>query len=310
MKKLTHLLFLLCPLAGLYAQQDPQYNLYQFNQMVINPAYAGARDGLAAIGSIRQQWVGFDGAPQTTCLSIHTPIAKKNIGVGLTIINDVMGPRNVISAYGNFAYILKLNNKNRLSFGLNSGYNRYQFKFSELNFKQGENIPSQFQANQNAGVLDINGGIYLRNASYFVGASVTHINSAKVYNYKLETTGTPFTYRLNTHLFLTAGKSFIINKNLIFAPTVLVKIVNSSYDPDFNFNFFIHKKLWLGVFYRNGYGPGGLLQYYVNNKFRVAYSYDSGIKDARRLGGSHEIMFGYDFAGVAPKTKMINPRFL
>jgi hypothetical protein len=66
--------------------------------------------------------------------------------------------------------------------------------------------------------------------------------------------------------------------------------------------------LWLGVFVRGGYGPGALLQYYITNKFKVAYSFDTGSKDARRLGASHEVMIGFDFSGA--KSKMVNPRFL
>jgi len=310
MKKLLHLLTPILFFTGLMAQQDPHYNLYQFNQMIINPAYAGARDGLSTVLTTRQQWVGFDGAPKTTCASVHTPIMKKNIGVGLTLINDIMGPRNVISAYGNFSYILKLSNKSKLSFGINAGYNRYQFRFSEIRFKEGIEIPSELSTIQNRGTLDINSGLYYRNSNFFMGLSATHINSPNVYTYKEQTTGAKYVYKVRTHLFLTVGRSFIVNKNLVFAPTTLIKVVNDRYSMDFNANFFIMKKMWFGVFYRNGYGPGALMQYYVSNKFRVAYSYDTGLKDARRLGGSHEITLGYDFAGVTPKTKMINPRFL
>jgi hypothetical protein len=35
-----------CVLFG-KAQQDAQYNLYQFNPLIINPAFAGARDVLS-----------------------------------------------------------------------------------------------------------------------------------------------------------------------------------------------------------------------------------------------------------------------
>ena len=65
------------------AQQDPQYNLYQFNQMVINPAYAGARDGISIVANVRNQWVGFDGAPKTSVISGHAPILNKNVGIGI-----------------------------------------------------------------------------------------------------------------------------------------------------------------------------------------------------------------------------------
>lgn len=293
---------------GMEAQQDPQYNLYQFNQMVINPAYAGSRDGISAVASNRQQWVGFDGAPKTTCASVHGPILNKNLGLGLTLVNDMMGPRNVTSVYGNFAYILKLTPKMRLSFGLNAGYNRYQFNFDKIGFKDTE-VPSQLLTSINKGTLDINGGLYLKAKSFFVGFSATHINTPTVYSYTADNALLgKFSYRLGTHMFLTAGYSFVLDKDLVFAPTILVKAVGNSMSMDVNANFFLYKKMWLGVFYRNGYGPGGLISYYITNQFRVGLSYDTGLKNATRLGPSFEGMIGFDIAGS--KSKIINPRFL
>src|SRR4051812_11292005 len=131
--KLSAVLLMLMTVS-LSAQQDPQYNLYQFNPLVINPAYAGARDALQVIGAHRQQWLGFPGAPVTSCLSVHAPVFGRKLGVGLTVVNDEIGPRNVISAYGYIAYILKISEDMKLSFGVNAGYNRYQFNFTEISF--------------------------------------------------------------------------------------------------------------------------------------------------------------------------------
>lgn len=310
---MKHIYFFICLVMAVLmgkAQQDPQYNLYQFNQLIINPAYAGARDGLSIIASNRQQWVGFDGAPKTTCLSIHAPLMRKHLGVGLTVINDILGPRNVTSVYGNVAYILKLNRKLRLSFGLNAGYNRYQFNFNRITFSSTETSASPLLQNQTKGALDINTGVFLRSSRFFVGLSSTHITQPGIYDVKADTnvTNNDLIAHLQTHLFLTAGYSWKLNEEVIFAPTILLKEVNGRFGLDINANFFLFKKLWLGAFYRAGYGPGALLQYYVTNQFRVAYSYDTGLLDARKLGGSHEIMIGFDFG--SSKTKMINPRFL
>ena len=82
-------IFLFGIVGGLaFAQQDPQYNLYQFNPLIINPAYAGARDGLSIVADVRNQWVGFDGAPKTSIISGHSPILNKNVGVGFTLIDE------------------------------------------------------------------------------------------------------------------------------------------------------------------------------------------------------------------------------
>ena len=290
------------------AQQDAQYNLYQFNQMIINPAYAGARDGLSVIAAMRQQWSGFDGAPQTTCLSMHAPVLKNKLGIGMTIVSDKMGPRDVIGAYANVAYILKLSQEAKLHFGVNAGYNRYQFHYSDLKFKNEEAPPEVYQ-NQNIGTLDINGGLFFRMKSFFLGVSATHLNDENLYTFSANNSDSgKVSYKLHMHIFGTIGKSWQCGENLVFAPTLLVKQVKGTVGVDVNMNFFIYKKLWLGAFYRYGYGPGGLLQYYVTNRFKVGYSYDSGLNDARRLGGSHEVMLGLDFSGT--KATIINPRFL
>lgn len=307
MKKIITIVSLTVFSLGMNAQQDPQYTLYQFNQMIINPAYAGARDALAIVALNRQQWVGFNGAPKTTCLSVHGPVLNKNLGLGLTLVNDVMGPRNVIGIYGNVAYILRLTNKMKLSFGVNGGYNRYQFNFNKIEFKK-EEAPPELLQNLSKGTLDINSGLYLRTNSFFMGISATHINNPSIYSYEASLGSGKYTYKVRTHLFFTIGNSFILNKDLVFAPTLLVKQVQSEIGADINLNFFLYKKLWLGAFYRNGYGPGALLQYYVTNKLRVGISYDTGLQDARRLGPSFEAMIGFDFQNT--KAKMINPRFL
>jgi len=305
MKRILVLLILTASLKN-QAQQDPQYNLYQFNQMIINPAYAGARDGIAVVANVRNQWVGFSGAPKTACLSMHSPIMNKHIGVGLTVINDQMGPRNWMGVYANFSYIAKLSNKFKLSFGLNGGYNRYQFDFSKINLKYNESN-NFYTQQQSYNKLDLNAGIFLKSNSFFMGLSATHLDNSPVYTLK-DTSGKEMGYRLRTHLFLTMGKSFKISDNFIFAPTIMLRNGGEVSNGDLNLNFFIFKKLWLGVFYKGSYGPGFLMQYYVTDKFRVGYSYDTGMNDARILGASHEVMLGFDFSGN--KSKVISPRFL
>jgi type IX secretion system PorP/SprF family membrane protein len=292
--------------SGVRAQQDPQYNLYQFNQLLINPAYAGARDGLTMAATARKQWANFPGAPFTSALSVHGPVLNKTVGLGLTITKDEMGPNDVIAAYGNVAYILRINQKWRLSMGFNGGYTRYQFRFDRLNMQTPE-TPAQLSQQVNLGTLDINSGLFLRSNDFFFGVSATHLNSTNVFTYQ-DANGR-YTYKLATHLFVTAGKSFELSEDVLFSPSILMKMVNDQKSFDANFNFFLYKKLWLGAFFRTDYGPGALIQYYVTTRLRVAYSYDSAILADSRLGGSHEVMIGFDFPG-SKSTKMINPRFL
>ena len=62
MNKIIFILFFLFSSIAVLAQTDPQYSLYMFNPMGVNPAYAGSRDVLSALIVHRSQWVGLKGA--------------------------------------------------------------------------------------------------------------------------------------------------------------------------------------------------------------------------------------------------------
>ena len=83
MKLSLILVFSMCFVLNIKAQQDPQYTQYMYNTMSVNPAYAGSRGHgvITAIG--RAQWVGFDGAPETQNLSYDTPLGYSGLGLGV-----------------------------------------------------------------------------------------------------------------------------------------------------------------------------------------------------------------------------------
>ena len=91
MKKLilSILSFLFC--ATLFAQHNVLFSQYMFNGLLLNPAYAGSNEVLSATAVDRIQWAGFDGAPKTLSVSLHSPLKNKKVNVGLSIVNDQMG---------------------------------------------------------------------------------------------------------------------------------------------------------------------------------------------------------------------------
>jgi type IX secretion system PorP/SprF family membrane protein len=315
MKKIIITLFGCLFYMASQAQQDPQYSLYQFNQMAINPAYAGARDAVAVVIDARKQWVSFPGAPTTLGFTVHSPLANNKIGLGLNVVSDQIGAKSVTGAYGNFAYILKLNNKFKLSFGLRAGYLNYKFNFSKVNYKDANETTITDLANTNKGTLDLDAGLFLKSNSFFMGLSASHLNRAKIYSAdytSLTSNGTTQNYTanyvLNTHLFFIIGKAFAFNENFVFSPSIMVRSVSAQRSADVNLNFLIKQRIWLGVYSRLGYGAGALIQVYATDKLRIGYSYDTGLGSQRLLGSSHEIMIGFDFGKY--KSKTLSPRFL
>ena len=107
MKKILILTFIttLLSISHTHAQQDPQYTQYMYNMIVVNPAYAGLKDGLSLNLLYRDQWSGLDGAPTTFTFSGHTPVGEKT-ALGLSVIKDELGPVNETNAYADFSYRL------------------------------------------------------------------------------------------------------------------------------------------------------------------------------------------------------------
>src|SRR6185295_18441516 len=100
------------------AQYDAMFTQYMFNEMYINPAYAGSKEAMSATLLHRQQWVSFKGRPVTTSFSLHGPLQSEKMGLGLSILNEKVGvmTRNLI--YASYAYRLKFKNKSTLALGL------------------------------------------------------------------------------------------------------------------------------------------------------------------------------------------------
>lgn len=300
---------------SLNAQQDPQFSLYQFNQLAVNPAYAGARDGIAVVADMRKQWVSFPGAPTTLAFTAHAPVWNNKLGLGVNVLSDQIGAKSTTGVYGNVAYILKLNNRLKLSFGLRAGYINYRFNFNKVIYKDLNEGSAAGFSTINRSAADIDAGLYLRGNSFFVGISSTHLNGARLYNkdYTVtalsgQTQNLNASYALVPHVFLTTGKAFSLNENLVFSPSVMVRSVKTTVSGDLNLNFLIHKRLWLGAFIKQNYGAGALVQIYATEKLRIGYTYDAAVGSKKLLGSSHEIMIGFDFGNY--KTKILSPRFL
>ena len=109
----SYITLIILILLGTYssnAQQDPQYTQYMYNTQVVNPAYAGSRDALSFGLLYRTQWVGFEGAPKTGTFTVNSPIgALDNMGLGLSIVRDEIGPAIESNVNIDYSYTIRKN---------------------------------------------------------------------------------------------------------------------------------------------------------------------------------------------------------
>ena len=121
--------------SAVFAQQDPQFTNYMYNTTVINPAYAGTRDALSILALYRTQWAGLDGAPVTASASVHSPMTNSNLGWGLSVVNDEIGPSIEQHFSADFSYRITFANLSKLSFGLKASANLLNTALEDVIFQ-------------------------------------------------------------------------------------------------------------------------------------------------------------------------------
>lgn len=299
------------------AQQDAMYTHYMYNTLAVNPAYAGTRDALTITALGRKQWVGFTGAPTSITGTAHTPIGEK-VGLGISFVNDQIGPLKNNQIYLDFAYHLKLNSKSKLSLGLKGGVNLWSANLSTL--KTGNDLqsdPSQMNYNvSNSLTPNIGAGIYYYRERFYMGVSAPKLLQNKVGTTDTKDAAGNVTGNSNLltekyHFFTILGTVFNLNSNVKLKPTALVKITPSApIEGDVTATFILQDKINLGAMYRTGDAAGILVGLNLSPQFYVGYSYDWSFtnKTGQYNRGSHEIMLRYDLINHN-KAKIKSPRY-
>lgn len=281
------------------AQQNPMFTHYMYNTLSVNPAYAGSREALTITGLHRSQWVNFKGAPETQTLTMHSPILNDHIGIGLSVMNDKIGPINNTSMVFDFAYKLQLNEKSKLALGLSAGANILQANLNSLDLDQQDDPAFQNNIN-NEFTPSVGLGVYYSKERFYAGVSTPNL---------LENNSMGFMEQ--RHYFLIAGTLFHLSKNLDFKPTTLIKYTKAApVQADITGSFIIHKKLVVGAMFRTGDAMGALVGFNLTDQLHLGYSYDwsYGLETSKYNQGSHEIVLRYDFIYLS-KRQVHTPRY-
>lgn len=307
LKKLVTVVILFCG-ANTFAQQDAMFTHYMYNTIAVNSGYAGSRDALTITALHRSQWVNFDGAPTTQTLTLHSPLLNGKLGLGLSVVNDRIGPVKNTAAYVDFAYILKTGEKGKLAFGLKGGINYMQAGLNTLSLDQQSD--AAFQDNINSQLLPNFGfGIYYYRPKFYAGISTPKLLEN---NFKTNTSsGGVNVGSEKRHYFLIAGTVFKLSNSIDLKPTTFVKVTMAApVEADLTASFIFNKRLLVGGMFRTGDALGVLVGYNITEQFHVGYSFDwsYGLKTFKYNQGSHEIMLSYDFI-FADKQKVRSPRY-
>jgi type IX secretion system PorP/SprF family membrane protein len=296
MKRVTCLI-LLCISAGYLsmAQQKSLSTLFMTNPFALNPALAGTNNYFQVITSNRLQWVGFTDAPITNSLSLYGPLEKYPMGWGASIDYDVAGPVSMGTISGSYAYYYNINEDMKISAGLNVGIMQYKIDFAKIDMPtEGDPV---MNGKESYYVPDATLGFYFWSSTYNVGLVVTHLLNSKV-NIGVDPSGDS---RLKTHIYLSGGYKYYINREWAIEPSlVLKKVVPAPFQLDINARVWYRNMLWGGLSYRTQEAISILVGYTWDRKISIGYAYDMVFLTP--LGaynsGSHEITLGYRFNDI------------
>lgn len=290
------------------AQQDPMYTQYMFNTQTINPAYTGTWDAMGFTLLARQQWTGWEGAPETYTFSFQTPLRNEKVALGLNLINDKIGLVKRFYLFTDYSYKVQVSDKSNLRLGLKAGFTNYSNNLLNYDLPTSEPDPL-FQDNIKEMMYNFGVGAFLNNERYYVGLSIP-----KIINNEFESDLQSSTLSSEVrHYYLMGGLVFDMGENIKFKPTMLTKTsfgsdYGSPVQLDLTANFLFKEKFWLGAMYRSQSSVGVIAQWIFDKSLRIGYAYDYMTNNIQGYqSGSHEIMISYELKTL--KEVVSSPRY-
>jgi len=273
------------------AQQYPVFTQYYFNELVINPAYAGAQVQFSATTMYRNQWVNFPGAPRTINFSAHSSFMKNKVGLGLMVNHDEIGSYKNQHIFGSYSYKIHFN-KATLSMGIQAGVNILGADFSKLSLQ--EINDESFANTVNRLKPNFGAGLYYNRKNFFLGFSVPFLINNVV---ATSTEDLLAQIKEARYYFLRGGTVLPLtrNKNVKLNPSFLIRTQEGQpLSFDANIAFIFYDVFSIGESFRFGDSFMTFLDLKITEQIHFSYSYDWTQSEIQRFSnGSHEFVLNF-----------------
>jgi type IX secretion system PorP/SprF family membrane protein len=265
-----------------YAQQDPLYTQYYNNFSLINPAYSGSHGVFTATANVRSQWAGEAGGPETQTFSIHGP-AGKNVGLGLSIVNDKVYVLNETHVFADFSYSIETSEKATVAFGLKAGGSFLNVDLISLGIEN----DALFSENLNEFNPNIGAGAFYYTDKFY--ASISTVNILKNKHYDNSSTVVSSASK-EMIFYISSGYVFEIADAFKLKPSVMMRAVNGSpLSTDISASILWNDRLEFGLSHRLDESISGLFQIRLSDNFKIGYTYDATISNLSNYNnGAHE----------------------
>jgi type IX secretion system PorP/SprF family membrane protein len=258
---------------------------------ILNPAYAGVNEK-AEIGiGFRKQQADFDDGSTTQYISYSKALGR-NLGVGVSIVNDKVFISKETSIAIDASYKLQLDRVNNFYFGMKVGGAFHTMDFNSL----GVNDPL-FSSNESTFSPLVGLGAYLKGERYFVNVSSTNVILSEVQKPRLNSKGKIISdsVKEKLHVYIGAGYRFSVTETIDLTPSVFSRFVmNEDLLLDISAVADFSNKIEAGLTYRLNTSviASVMLKLIKNTSF--GYAYESTTSEySTASSGTHEFVMKF-----------------
>tara|TARA_B100000902_G_C27321463_1_gene924913 strand:- start:7899 stop:8825 length:927 start_codon:yes stop_codon:yes gene_type:complete len=298
MKRISILIFIICFVGAIKAQQLPQITQYMHNNYTVNPAIAGMYDYYQVNSTIRNQWVGINDGPRTSIISIYGKHSD-NIGLGGMVYNDVAGPTSRIGGSASYTYNFLITEKINFSLALQGGFTQFKIiKDLQTEFK---NDPLLEGGDVVRTLPDATFGFNLSGNHWYIGASIPQLLSSEL---KLMDNDFARIYdttsqngRLARHIYVLGSYKYYIKPEISLESNLFLRsVAGTKTQIDFGLKSEYKELVWAGINYKINNelsSMAALFGYSINDRFNIGYSYGiPSSSNSQYYSGSHEFLIG------------------
>ncbi|MCB9224590.1 MAG: PorP/SprF family type IX secretion system membrane protein [Crocinitomicaceae bacterium] len=294
MRKFVAVLSLFIGLTS-FGQNQFHIGQYAIHQPFINPASIGTFQEINVALVYKNQWVGFEGAPQLGGLNYNMPLGKaQKHFIGVNAIMDQIGINTSTDISASYAYKIKTGDNSRLIFGISSSLNLVKANLENVTTID-LNDPLYTTNSPTFALPNFKFGSYFYRNSFYIGFVVPNILENRV----IEVNGGPkgevrFNAK-NMHYYLHGGYKWRIkDKHDVIFSTLLKEVSGSPLQIDFNINTMFKERFGVGISYRTSNELMANMQIYIVPQLLLSYGYEYGFSALNDFySGTHEVMLIY-----------------
>ena len=300
MKKIFTLFLALLLSLGAFAQSRKYMSQFSHLQGYFNPALT-AYEGSMVKGLVRNQWVGWEGAPKSYFVSAELDFANlggsSDLGknaVGVNLLNDEYGAFTESELILSYATRIQVSEKAGLRMGAGLNINSIRLDGTRMTSEQAADatLAQYLGGFADMNVLDLNIGMSITHPNYYISYGVNNINEGSI------NSGDVFMDKKPRVGIAQAGYRNSVSENVTLITNAMWRTQsNLPANVEFNMKLMFKEKFWVGGGHRADYANNAQLGVLMG-KMRFGYVYEWPMLKSYLLPNqTHEFMVSYRLFG-------------